>query len=113
MADKAKTTAKAAEAPETAKAAEVKQPSPRDMVELYAAPPATTDEEPNIVIYVNGSNWVIPKDGGTHTVPRYVADEYHLSQKARTKALRNKANRAAREAQINARTAAQIGGSVV
>lgn len=101
MANKANT------APE---ASEVKTPTPHDKVELYAPLPATTDEEPNIVIYVNGVNWVIPKDGGSHTVPRYVADEYHRSQKAKAKALRNKADRAAREAKINANAAALIGG---
>jgi len=89
------------------------KPDPYELVELYAKPPTSDDEDTNIVIYVNGDNWVIPKDGGYHKVPRYVREEYERSQRAAQKARSNKNKRAERERGINARTAALIGtGSI-
>lgn len=85
------------------------KPDPYELVELYAKPPDSDTEDANIVIYVNGDNWVIPKDGGYHKVPRYVREEYERSQRAAQKARTNKQKRIQREKDINARAAALIG----
>ena len=39
------------------------------------------NDEPNLLIAVNGVNYVLPK-GKTSNVPKYVADEYYRSRKA-------------------------------
>lgn len=44
-----------------------------------------SDENPNLVIGINGKNWVMPR-GETSSVPRYVADEYKRSREAQYKA---------------------------
>ena len=44
-----------------------------------------SDENPNLVIGINGKNWVMPR-GETSRVPRYVADEYKRSREAQYKA---------------------------
>lgn len=46
-------------------------------VDLYI-PRTGTHEEKQVVIGINGKNWVVPK--GKHVrVPQFVADEYHRS----------------------------------
>lgn len=86
------------------------KPDPHELVDMYAPPPTSDNEDANIVIYINGNNWVIPKNGEYHKVPRYVRDEYERSQKAIIAARNNKNKRAQREKDINARAAALIGG---
>ena len=44
-----------------------------------------SDENPNLVIGINGKNWVMPR-GETSRVPRYVADEYERAREAQYKA---------------------------
>lgn len=44
-----------------------------------------SDENPNLVIGINGKNWVMPR-GETSRVPRYVADEYKRAREAQYKA---------------------------
>ena len=44
-----------------------------------------SDENPNLVIGINGKNWVMPR-GESSCVPRYVADEYKRAREAQYKA---------------------------
>ena len=44
-----------------------------------------SDENPNLVIGINGKNWVMPRGEISH-VPRYVADEYKRAREAQYKA---------------------------
>lgn len=44
-----------------------------------------SDENPNLVIGINGKNWVMPR-GETSRVPKYVADEYKRAREAQYKA---------------------------
>lgn len=44
-----------------------------------------SDENPNLVIGINGKNWVMPR-GEISRVPRYVADEYKRAREAQYKA---------------------------
>lgn len=44
-----------------------------------------SDENPNLVIGINGKNWVMPR-GESSRVPRYVADEYKRAREAQYKA---------------------------
>ena len=55
-----------------------------DMVELFVDRDPS-DENPDIVIGINGKNWVMPR-GETSVVPRYVTDEYRRSVAAQYKA---------------------------
>lgn len=60
---------------------ETKTVAPKDdKVDLYV-PKGYANDEPNQLIAVNGVNYVLPK-GKTSKVPKFVADEYHRSQKA-------------------------------
>jgi hypothetical protein len=51
-----------------------------EMEELYI-PRGTKQEEQNVLIGINGKNWLLPK-GATSKVPVYVAEEYRRSQRA-------------------------------
>lgn len=42
------------------------------------------NDEPNLLIAVNGVNYVLPK-GKTSKVPKHVADEYYRSREAQQK----------------------------
>lgn len=44
-------------------------------------PKGYANDEPNLVIAVNGVNYVLPR-GKTSKVPKFIADEFHRSQKA-------------------------------
>lgn len=55
-----------------------------DMVELFVDRDPS-DENPDILIGINGKNWVMPR-GEASVVPRYVADEYKRSVAAQYKA---------------------------
>lgn len=54
-----------------------------DRVEIYI-PKGSVNDEPNLLISVNGSNYLLPK-GKTSRVPVSVAYEYERSLKAQTK----------------------------
>lgn len=40
-----------------------------------------SDQNPNLVIGINGKNWVMPR-GETSQVPKFVADEYKRAREA-------------------------------
>lgn len=61
-----------------------KEPAADDIVEIFVERDGT-DGDPNLVVGVNGKNWVMPR-GETSMVPRFVAEEYERSRKARYKA---------------------------
>ena len=44
-------------------------------------PKGYVNEEPNLLISINGKNWVLPR-GKTSTVPYYVAAEFRRSLRA-------------------------------
>lgn len=44
-----------------------------------------SDENPNMVIGINGKNWVMPR-GEVAQVPKFVADEYNRARQAQYKA---------------------------
>lgn len=54
-----------------------------DKVEIFV-PRGYANDEPNLLISVNGVNYLLPK-GKTSKVPKHIADEFHRSQKAQTK----------------------------
>ena len=58
---------------ETASAAEKR-------VEIHV-PKGYANDEPNLLISVNGVNYLLPK-GKTSKVPQFIADEFYRSQKA-------------------------------
>ena len=51
------------------------------MVDLFV-PRGSSVDEPNVLISVNGKNWVLPK-GQTSTVPDFVKYEYERAQRAK------------------------------
>ena len=56
----------------------------REIVELFVRRDPS-DDDPNVVIGINGKNWVMPK-GEISKVPRFVADEYYRAERAQVKA---------------------------
>lgn len=69
------------EATEEVKTEEVKTEAPKDDKVNLFVPKGYANDEPNLLIAVNGVNYVLPK-GKTSMVPKFVADEYYRSQKA-------------------------------
>ena len=67
----------ATQAPEATAAAV--QPAD-ERVEIFV-PRGYANDEPNVVIAVNGVNYVLPR-GKTSMVPKFIADEFNRSQKA-------------------------------
>ena len=49
-------------------------------VDLFV-PKGYANDEPNLLISINGVNYLLPK-GKTSMVPQHVADEFHRSQEA-------------------------------
>lgn len=49
-------------------------------VEIFV-PKGYANDEPNMLISVNGVNYLLPK-GKTSKVPQFIADEFYRSQKA-------------------------------
>ena len=70
--DKTKTTATTAT-----------DPADDGKVELFV-PRGYANDEPNHLIAINGVNYLLPR-GKTSLVPKHVADEFYLSQKAQEK----------------------------
>lgn len=68
-----------APAVEETKDPEVKAPEVK-MEEIFV-PKGYVNDEPNLLISVNGNNFLLPR-GKTSTVPYYIAEEYRRSQKA-------------------------------
>ena len=63
--------------PETAVAA---APADEERVEIFV-PRGYANDEPNVVIAVNGVNYVLPR-GKASSVPKHIAAEFYRSQKA-------------------------------
>ena len=51
------------------------------LVDLFV-PRGSSVDEPNVIISVNGKNWVLPK-GKTSKVPAFVKYEYERAQRAK------------------------------
>ena len=51
-----------------------------ERVEIHV-PKGYANDEPNLLISVNGVNYLLPK-GKTSKVPKFIADEFYRSQKA-------------------------------
>ena len=58
----------------------VEEPKVDDREEIYV-PRGYANDEPNLIIAVNGVNYVLPK-GKTSKVPKHIAAEFRRSQKA-------------------------------
>lgn len=52
----------------------------KDLVELFV-PKGNVNDEPNLLVSVNGKNFLLPK-GKKSMVPRYVKAEFDRSQRA-------------------------------
>jgi len=65
--------------PETAGEA---PPGEEEKVEIFV-PRGYANDEPNLLISINGVNYLLPK-GKSSTVPKHVADEFYRSRKAQT-----------------------------
>ena len=57
------------------------QVAPNDDREEIFVPRGYANDEPNLMIAVNGVNYVLPK-GKTSKVPKHIAEEFYRSQKA-------------------------------
>ena len=79
---KAELEALKAKAAETATDSEAKSEAPAadDRVEVFV-PRGYGNDEPNMVIGVNGVNYVLPR-GKTSLVPKFVAEEFYRGRKA-------------------------------
>ena len=62
------------QAPETTQAPQ------DDRVDIFV-PKGYANDEPNLMIAVNGVNYVLPR-GKTSKVPKHIAEEFYRSQKA-------------------------------
>lgn len=51
-----------------------------ERVDIFV-PKGYANDEPNLLISVNGVNYLLPR-GKTSNVPKFIADEFHRSQKA-------------------------------
>nr|DAI84784.1 MAG TPA: hypothetical protein [Caudoviricetes sp.]DAP13259.1 MAG TPA: hypothetical protein [Caudoviricetes sp.] len=78
------------------------------LVELRI-PRGRSNEEPCLMIGVNGKNWLLPK-GETSKVPEYVAEEYHRSVEAVDSYSAKINNIQGEEQAVNASARARIGG---
>ncbi len=76
---------------------------------LYIPPPMSKGEEKDVIVYINGRNWIMPK-GGTYEVPKCVAAEYRRSLAARGHSLKRKADMVQKEQKINAHADDVING---
>lgn len=54
--------------------------SANERVEIFV-PKGYANDEPNLLIAVNGVNYLLPR-GKSSKVPKFIADEFHRSQKA-------------------------------
>ena len=64
-----------------AKAEPKESAAPEDeRVEIFV-PKGYTNDEPNLMISVNGVNYLLPK-GKTSKVPKHIAEEFYRAQKA-------------------------------
>ena len=51
-----------------------------ERVDIFV-PKGYANDEPNLLISVNGVNYLLPR-GKTSNVPKFIAEEFHRSQKA-------------------------------
>ena len=101
--------AETTETTETTECGEIAVNPWEQKVMLTVAPPMSKAEEKDVVIYINGRNWIMPK-GGTYEVPKPVADEYHRSLRARAHGMKRKGDMVRKEQKINAYADAVING---
>ena len=59
------------------------EPAQEKKVEIFV-PKGYANDEPNLLIGVNGVNYLLPK-GKTSKVPKHIAEEFYRSQKAQMK----------------------------
>ena len=81
--DAEKESAEAKEALTALQSAAAKKDEPaaaEERVEVFV-PKGYANDEPNLLISVNGVNYLLPK-GKTSKVPKFIADEFYRSQKA-------------------------------
>lgn len=115
--DEATEVAEASETPETPETPEIiATPAAPAVVDpwmqkvmLTIAPPMSKAEEKDVIVYINGRNWIMPK-GGTYEVPKPVADEYYRSLRARAHGMKRKTDMVQKEQKINAHADAVING---
>ena len=88
--------------------ADEKKTSLEKLVELRI-PRGRSNEEPCLMIGVNGKNWLLPK-GETSKVPEYVVEEYHRSVEAVDSYSAKINNIQGEEQAVNASARARIGG---
>lgn len=88
--------------------AEEKKTTGEKLVELRI-PRGRSNEEPCLMIGVNGKNWLLPK-GETSKVPEYVAEEYHRSMAAVDEYSAKINNIQDEEQAVNASARAKFGG---
>ena len=55
--------------------------NPADERENIFVPKGYANDEPNLLISVNGVNYLLPR-GKTSNVPKFIAEEFYRSQKA-------------------------------
>ena len=58
--------------------------TPKDNRVEISVPKGYANDEPNLVIGINGVNYVLPR-GKKSTVPDFVAEEFYRSQRAQDK----------------------------
>lgn len=104
MATKKKETEEVTETVEMEKVAE---PAADDLVELRI-PRGNSNEEPNLMIGINGKNWLLPK-GKVSKVPRYVMEEYQRHLEAVENYSNQINNIKSVEQAVNSAARAQIG----
>jgi hypothetical protein len=66
-----------------AKEAQEETAAPVEEREEIFVPRGYANDEPNMIIAVNGVNYVLPR-GETSNVPKFIAEEFHRSQKAQS-----------------------------
>lgn len=88
--------------------ADEKKTTLEKLVELRI-PRGRSNEEPCLMIGVNGKNWLLPK-GETSKVPEYVAEEYYRSVDAVDSYSAKINNIQGEEQAVNASARARIGG---
>ena len=59
---------------------EMKANTAEERVDIFV-PKGYANDEPNLLISVNGVNYLLPK-GKTSKVPKFIAEEFYRSQKA-------------------------------
>lgn len=88
--------------------ADEKKDTGEKLVELRI-PRGRSNEEPCLMVGVNGRNWLLPK-GQTSKVPAYIAEEYYRSMAAVNECSAKINDIQGEEQAVNASARARIGG---